>query len=129
VVKEKIMHLSSHPHLHFEPYELFWQPTETSKPVKVYGELYTSEAFIEAHHDLQESPGELGCDLLRVVVGLMFASDGTQLNAFSTAKLWLVYLAMGNESKDRQSKPSCQAFEHVAYLETVSRPSSESALL
>jgi hypothetical protein len=129
VVRGKIMRLSSHPHLHFEPYELFWQPTETSKPVKVYGELYTSEAFIEAHRDLQESPGEPGCDLPRVVVGLMFASDGTQLNAFSTAKLWPVYLAMGNESKDRRSKPSCQAFEHVAYLETVSRPSSESALL
>jgi hypothetical protein len=129
VVKEKIMRLSSHPHLHFEPYELFWQPTETSKPVKVYGEHYTSEAFIEAHRDLQESPREPGCDLPRVVVGLMFASDGTQLNAFSTAKLWPVYLAMGNESKDRRSKPSCQAFEHVAYLETVSRPSSESALL
>jgi len=121
VIKEKIMRPSSHPHLHFEPYELFWQPTEASEPIKTHGELYTSEAFIEAHHDLQESPGELGCDLQRVVVGLMFASDGTQLTAFSTAKLWPIYLAMGNESKDRRSKPSCQAFEHVAYLETVSR--------
>jgi hypothetical protein len=123
VIREKIMCPSSHPHLHFEPYGLFWQPTEASKPVKAYGELYTSEAFIKAHHDLQESPGEPGCDLQRVVVGLMFASDGTQLNVFSTAKLWLVYLAMGNESKDRRSKSSCQAFEHVAYLETVSRTS------
>jgi len=121
VIKEKIMRPSSHPHLHFEPYELFWQPTEASEPIKTHGELYTSEAFIEAHHDLQESPRELGCDLQRVVVGLMFASDGTQLTAFSTAKLWPIYLAMGNESKDRRSKPSCQAFEHVAYLETVSR--------
>lgn len=113
------MRPSSHPHLHFEPYELFWQPTEASKPVKAHGELYTSEAFIDAHCDLQESPREPGCNLQRVVAGLMFASDGTQLTAFSTAKLWPIYLAMGNESKDRRSKPSCQAFEHVAYLETV----------
>jgi hypothetical protein len=123
VIREKIMRPFSHPHFHFEPYELFWQPTEASKPVKAHGELYTSEAFIEAHRDLQDSPGEPGCYLQRVVVGLMFASDGTQLTAFSTAKLWPIYLAMGNESKDRRSKPSCKAFEHVAYLETVRRTS------
>ena len=89
VIKEKIMRLSSHPHLHFEPYELFWQSTEASEPIKAHGELYTSEAFIEAHRDLQESPRELGCDLQRVVVGLMFTSDGTQLTAFSIVLPWL----------------------------------------
>jgi hypothetical protein len=121
VIGEKIMCPSSHPHLHFEPYELFWQPIKASKPVKAHGELYTSEAFIDAHHDLQESPREPGCDPQRVVAGLMFASDGTQLTAFSTAKLWPIYLAMGNESKDQRSKPfpACQAFKHVAYLEMV----------
>ncbi|KAF8220478.1 hypothetical protein L208DRAFT_1333525 [Tricholoma matsutake] len=123
VIREKIMRPSNHPHLHFKLYELFWQPTEASKPVKAHGELYTSEAFIEAHHDLQDSPREPGCNLQRVVVGLMFASDSTQLSVFSTAKLWPIYLAMGNKSKDRRSKPSCQAFEHIAYLETVSRTS------
>jgi len=59
----------------------------------------------------------------RVVLGLMFSSDGTQLMSFSTAKLWPVYLLIGNESKDRRSKLSCQAFEHVAYLETASKTS------
>ena len=53
-------------------------------------------------------------------MGLMFASDGTQLANFSNAKLSPVYLGIGNESKDRRSKPSCQAFEHIAYFETVS---------
>lgn len=118
VIREKLTRPSTHPHLHFEPYSLFWQPTD-AEPIRVYGELFTSEAFIEAHHELQESPGEPGCDLPRVVIGLMFASDGTQLTSFSTAKLWPVYLMIGNESKDRRSKPSCHAFEHVAYLETV----------
>ena len=119
VIREKITQTSSHPHLHFEPYEMFWQPNEHIKPVRVHGELYTSEAFLETHRQLQESPGEPGCDLQRVVVGLMFASDGTHLTAFSDNKLWPVYLAIGNESKYRRSKPSCEAFEHIAYFETV----------
>jgi hypothetical protein len=119
VIREKIMRSSSHPHLHFEPYELFWQPNEDSEPVRVHGELYTAQAFIDAHNNLQDSPAEPGCDLQRVVVGLMFASDGTHLTDFSNAKLWPVYLWMGNESKNRRSKPSCETFEHIAYLETV----------
>jgi len=49
----------------------------------------------------------------------MFASDGTQLTAFSNAKLWPLYLGIGNESKYRRTKPSCRAFEHIAYFETV----------
>jgi hypothetical protein len=120
VIREKITSPSAHPHLHFEPYGLYWQPKESSEPVRVHGELYTSQAFIEAHHDLQSATREPGCDLERVVVGLMFASDGTQLANFSNAKLSPVYLGFGNESKDRRSKPSCQAFEHIAYFETVS---------
>ena len=119
VIREKITRLSTHPHLHFEPYEYFWQPNNATEPVRVYGELYTSEAFVEAHRVLQDSPGEPGCELPRVVLGLKFASDGTRLTTFSSAKLSPVYLVIGNESKDRQSKPSCQAFEHIAYLEEV----------
>lgn len=87
--------------------------------MQVYGELYTSEAFVKAHCDLQDSPHEPGCNLPRVVIGLIFASDSTQLTSFSNAKLWPVYLVIGNESKDRRLKPSCHAFKHVAYLETV----------
>jgi len=120
VIREKISRPSSHPHHHFEPYELYWQPKEAAERVRVHGELYSSEAFIDAHHNLQASPREPGCQLPRVVAGLMFASDGTQLTAFSNAKLWPLYLAIGNESKYRRSKPSCQAFEHLAYFETVS---------
>jgi hypothetical protein len=120
VIRERITRPSVYPHLHFEPYELFWQPNVAAEPIRVHGELYTSEAFIEAHNKLQEQAPEPGCNLPRVVLGLMFASDGTQLTSFSTAKLWPVYLTIGNESKYRRSKPSCQAFEHIAYLESAS---------
>src|SRR3984885_641671 len=119
VIREKLTRPSTHPHLHFEPYKTFWQPNEHTEPVRVYGELYTSEAFVEAPRQLQGSPGEPGCDLPRLVAGLMFASDGTHLTTFSNNKLWPVYLAIGNESKYRRSKPSCEAFEHIAYFETV----------
>jgi hypothetical protein len=119
VIREKVSRPSSFAHLHLEPYELFSQPDETSEPVKVHGELYWSKAFMDAHRDLQDSPGEPECDLPRVVVALMFASDGTQLTQFSNAKLWPLYLGIGNESKYRRTKPSCNAFEHIAYFETV----------
>jgi len=119
LIREKITQATSHAHLHFEPYELFWQPNKGTEPVWVHSELFTLEAFIQAHHELQDSPRELGCDLSRVLLDLMFASDGTQLMSFSTAQLWPVYFMVGNESKERRAKPSCHAFEHVAYLEMV----------
>jgi hypothetical protein len=119
VIREKITRTSSHPHLHFGPYEMFWQPNENIEPVRVHRGLYTSEAFLETHRQLQESPGEPGCNLQQVVVGLMFASDGTHLMAFSDNKIWPVYLVIGNGSKYRRSKPSCEAFEHIAYFEIV----------
>jgi Plavaka transposase len=114
VIKEKITQTSASG-FQFEPYELFWQPSDTVEPIRVYGELYTSEAFFEAHRTLQDSPREPDCQLPRIVLGLMFASDPTHLTAFSTKKLCPIYLAIGNESKDQR-----HAFEHVAYLETVS---------
>ena len=76
VIREKLTRPSAYPHLYFEPYKFFWQPSEAAELVWVYGELFTSEAFIKAHCKLQESPGEPGCDLPKVVIGLMFASDG-----------------------------------------------------
>jgi len=123
IIRERITRPSTHPHLHFEPYELLWQLNNVTQLVRVQDELYTSEAFIEANSKLQDSPPEPGCNLPRVVLELMFSSDGTQLTSFSTATLWSVYLMIGNESKDWRSKPSYQAFEHVAYLETVSKTS------
>jgi hypothetical protein len=97
VIREKIAQPSTHPHLHFEPYELFWQSHDAAEPVRVRGKLYMSEAFLEDHHELQDSPSDPGYDLPWVVLGLMFASDGTQLTAFSNAKPWPVYLVIGNE--------------------------------
>jgi hypothetical protein len=117
VIREK---LRNSEHFHYDGFELFWRPTEESADTRVHGEMYTSPAFLDAQHEIQNSPREPGCDLPRVVVALMLASDGTQLTSFGNAKLWPCYLFTGNESKYMRCKPSCHLCSHVAYFQTVS---------
>jgi hypothetical protein len=120
IIKERISQLAENHQFHFEPYELHWQRNGSVGPIRVQGELYTSPAFIDAHRELQDSPGEPECDLPRVVVALMFWSDATQLTTFGNAKLWPLYLFFGNDSKYCRCKPTCHLCEHVAYFQTVS---------
>jgi Plavaka transposase len=119
VIREKLADPNSAPHFHYEPYELLWQISDAQDPIRIHGELYTSPAFIDAHEKLQESPGEPGCNLPRVIVALMFWSDSTVLTNFGKAKLWPLYLYFGNESKYRRAKPSHKLCSHVAYFEAV----------
>lgn len=121
VIQERLSNSHDAAQFHMEPYELLWKPTEHHKEVKLHGELYTSEAFIETHRELQESPREPDCDLQRVVVSLMFWSDATHLTSFGNAHLWPCYLFLGNESKYRRCKPSCNLCSHVAYFQSVRR--------
>jgi Plavaka transposase len=122
VIREKLSDKTDDTHFHYEPYELHWQPRDESDPLRVYGELYTAPAFLEAHHELQTSAGEPGCNLPRVVVGLMFGSDSTHLTSFGDAKLWPLYLYFGNDSKYRRCKPSNHLGCHVAYFNGVCYP-------
>jgi hypothetical protein len=119
VIREKISGLKDLNHFHFEPYELQWELASKPSPVRVQGELYTSPAFIDAHRELQDSPGEPECNLPRVVVALMFWSDVTHLTSFGNAKLWPLYMFFGNKSKYQRCKPSCHLCEHVAYFQKV----------
>ncbi|KIK10501.1 hypothetical protein PISMIDRAFT_72296, partial [Pisolithus microcarpus 441] len=104
---------------HFVPYELQWQPTHKDRDMKVYGELFTSTAFLEAHQELQDSPPTLGCSLPRVVAVLMFWSDSTQLTQFGSAKLWPLYVFFGNKSKYRRCQPSNHSCSHTAYFQVL----------
>lgn len=120
VIREKLANSRDDELFHYEPYQLHWQPQANVKTsVRVHGELYTSPAFLEAHNELQDAPGEPGCMLPRVVVAMMFSSDATQLTSFGDAKLWPCYLYFGNESKYRRCKPTCKLCNHVAYFQTV----------
>ena len=120
IIREKLTNHVDDQHFHYKPFELFWQPNDATPDVRVHGELYTSPAFIEAHRELQDSPREPGCNLPRVVVALMFASDATHLTNFGTAKLWPCYLYFGNKSKYRRCKPNCHLCNHIAYFQSVS---------
>jgi hypothetical protein len=119
VLREKLSNPRDDKLFHYEPYQLRWTPPHLDEEVSIHGDLYTSPVFHEAHTELQESPGEPGCDLPRVVAGVMFWSDATQLTSFGNAKLWPTYMYFGNESKYRRCKPSCNLSNHVAYFETV----------
>ncbi|KIM51948.1 hypothetical protein SCLCIDRAFT_142232, partial [Scleroderma citrinum Foug A] len=105
--------------LHYKPYELCWQPPHKANDVRVYGELYTSESLLTAHRQLQDSPPELGCTLPCHIIRLMLWSDATHLTTFGTAKLWPLYVYMGNKSKYMHCKPSSNLCSHVAYFHTL----------
>jgi len=121
VLREKLKSQRNGPLFHYDGFELFWKPTEESADTRVYGELYTSPAFLDAQREVHNSPREPGCNLPRVVVALMFASDATHLTNFGTAKLWPSYLFIGNESKYSRCKPSSHLCNHIAYFQAVSR--------
>jgi hypothetical protein len=119
VIRERLKNPNNNQHFHYEPFKLFWKPTNDSADTWVHGELYTSPASLEAHHALQDSPRELGCDLPHVVTAMMFWSDGTHLTLFGNAKLHPCYLYFGNNSKYQRCKPTCHLSNHVAYFQTV----------
>jgi hypothetical protein len=87
IIREKLTNPNHAAHFHYDPFELYWKPTETSPDICVHGELYSSPAFLNEHTKLQNSPGEPGCSLPRVVVGLIFSSDSMCLTSFGTKKL------------------------------------------
>ena len=104
----------------FEPYLLWWKRSCRVDDVGVYGELFSSQAFITAHRDLQDTHlDSISCTLPRRIVALMFWSDATQLTAFGDAKLWPLYVYFGNESKYRRCTPTANLCSHAAYFQTV----------
>ncbi|OBZ65084.1 hypothetical protein A0H81_14943 [Grifola frondosa] len=49
VVKEKILNYQQDNFFHYEPFEVHWHREDHPEPVRVYGELYSSSAFLDAH--------------------------------------------------------------------------------
>ena len=104
----------------FEPYSLRWKRSCDADDIRVYGELFSSQAFIVAHCNLQDVRlDSTDCTLPRRIVALMFWSDATQLTAFGDAKLWPLYVYFGNESKYQCCTPTMNCCSHAAYFQTV----------
>ncbi|KAG8919545.1 hypothetical protein FRC01_001237 [Tulasnella sp. 417] len=119
VIKTSLSNPSTMKKVHLEPYRSFWKQPGTGATERVFDEVYTSDAMLEAHDALQRQPREPGCDLERVVLALLFASDATHPTNFGQAKLWPLYMAFGNISKYDRCKPGLSLMEHVAYFPSI----------
>ncbi|TEB21302.1 hypothetical protein FA13DRAFT_1643041, partial [Coprinellus micaceus] len=117
VIKEKIANDDDIRRFHYQPYKAVWKRDSASPEVELYGELYSSRAFREANEQVQGLPStKLNEGLERVVVSLMFWSDGTQLTSFGGSTLWPCYMFFGNESKYRRCQPSELLGHQIAYF-------------
>lgn len=121
-IRTSLANPSTMAQVHLEPYKSFWQRPGSSALLRIYDELYTSDAMLKAHEDLQRQPREPGCNLERVVLSLLFASDATHPTNFGQAKVWPLYMAFGNISKYERCKPTSGLMEHVAYFPSVCLP-------
>lgn len=90
------------------------------KETRIFDEVYTSEAWEVAHDELQRQKSEPGCNLEKVIAGLMFWSDSTRLAQFGTASVWPLYMYFANLSKYTRAKPNSGACHHMAYIPSVS---------
>ena len=105
---------------HFTPFKRIWRSPATGHEQHLYDELYTSDAWNEAHDALQKQRRDDGCKLERLIAGLMFWSDATHLAQFGNASAWPVYLFFGNQSKYVRACPGSGACHPVAFIPMVS---------
>ncbi|RXW13768.1 hypothetical protein EST38_g12086 [Candolleomyces aberdarensis] len=121
VMKEKLTSPTDQPRFHYYPFSATWKPAPHFPETNLYGELYMSPVFRDAHEEVQRLCLDDGDrNLERVVVALMFWSDSTSLASFGSASLWPIYMFFGNESKYRRCKPTEQLCNQVAYFESLS---------
>jgi hypothetical protein len=95
-----------------------WCPPYHDAPLeRVWGELYTSNAFLIAEHDLvnahKDSPNPC------VIAAFMIWSDATHLAQFGQVKVWPIYVYFGNQSKYSRCKPSTRSAQVVGYIPPV----------
>ncbi|KAF4566601.1 hypothetical protein EYR36_012032 [Pleurotus pulmonarius] len=68
VIRNAISEFSSR-HFHYTPFRQYFQPpppdeeSDTPEPTRVYDEIYSSDAMLEAHMNLQQSPAGPGYNL------------------------------------------------------------------
>ena len=62
---------------HLTPFKQLWKSPLTGCEQRVYDELYTSDAWNQAHDEIMKQRRGDGCKLERVVAGLMFWLDST----------------------------------------------------
>ncbi|KAJ7196538.1 hypothetical protein GGX14DRAFT_376118 [Mycena pura] len=81
----------------------------------IFGELYTSAAYLGAYAKLPHVDDGVEC----IIAAFMFWSDATHLANFGTASLWPLYTFFGNQSKYERCKPTTNSGFHQAYFPSV----------
>ena len=120
VVAKELADPESFKDIHIRPFEEWWRPTEASDPVRVYSEVYTSDAMLQLEKKLEETLKTTPAPRLETfIISALLYSDGTNLAQFGHASLWPVYLYIGNTSKYIRAQPNSFSAHHIAYLPTV----------
>jgi hypothetical protein len=100
VIMKELMDPDSFETIHLKPFEEWWRPTETSDPVHVYSETYTSDTMLRLEKELQEtSKTTTGPHLETFILAALLYSNGTNLAQFGHTSLWPVYMYIRNVSK------------------------------
>jgi len=110
------------PQYHFTPFKLYHTSPITGKDEHVYSEIYNSDAFIKEHDRVQQAPvppDDLNCKREKVVAALRLWSDSIHLASFGMAKLWPIYMFLGNLSKYTCSHPTAHACHHLRYIPSI----------
>ena len=116
---ESIQDKSNTTAFHWYGYKEVWQPPyRDAPPEQVWGELYTSDAFLSAERDLinTQTASSQPC----VIAAFMIWSDSTHLAQFGQAKAWPIYAYFGNQSKYIRCKPTMRLAQVVGYVPPVS---------
>ncbi|KAJ7825144.1 hypothetical protein B0H14DRAFT_3468789 [Mycena olivaceomarginata] len=94
-----------------------------AEEIRVFSELYNSDAFIAEHDRIQRHgklpPDDLCCTREKIIAALMFWSDSTHLANFGAAKLWPIYMLFGNLFKYIRCIPGAGAEHHVAFIPSL----------
>ena len=105
---------------HTTPFQEMWRPPGSMLPIRLYGEVYTSDEMINAYEEVQNIPPHPDYpDAENVVVKLSPYSDTTMLAQFGTTFLWPLYIHFGNLPKYIHCQPSSHAAHHMAYFPSV----------
>ena len=104
------------------PFKEFWKASEDAPPERLYGEIFSSQAMLDADDEVCKCCLENDSDsqdLEAVSVPLMLYSDSTHLANFGNASAWPVYMFFGSQSKYVRAMPTSSACHHIAYLPSV----------
>jgi hypothetical protein len=105
---------------HLSPFKLFHKAPSGEE--RVFCEVYDSDAYIEENDKIQRAPAppdDPDCKREKAVAVVMLWSDATHLANFGTAKLWPIYMLLGNLSKYFRSLPNSGACQHIAYIPSL----------